>query len=283
MRLSILPAMAVNSATRAALPSFRWVPSHTELLRTLVRRELRARFKGSALGLLWSLLYPLAMMAVYTLVFSVLWKVTGDIPHYPLFVLAGLAVWGFFQVGLQLGTTSLVANGGLIGKVWFPRELVPASVVLAQTVTIGVMLAILIPVDLIVEPENARTVVLVIPIVAALICLVLGLAWLLSVANVFYRDIEHLLGVIFLPWFFLTPVLYGLEQFRAADSHRWLILLLRYGNPVTPYVEGVRAVVLQATVPGLSLLLYIFVVGPLVGLLGLWVVQRYQDRVAIEL
>src|SRR3982751_4177860 len=127
MRLSILPAMAVNSATRAALPSFRWVPSHTELLRTLVRRELRARFKGSALGLLWSLLYPLAMMAVYTLVFSVLWKVTGDIPHYPLFVLAGLAVWGFFQAGIQLGTTSLVANGELIKKVWFPRELVPGS------------------------------------------------------------------------------------------------------------------------------------------------------------
>ena len=90
--------------------------------------------------------------------------------------------------------------------------------------------------------------------VAALICLVLGLAWLFSVANVFYRDVEHLLAVVFLPWFFLTPVLYGLEQFSAASSHRWLILLMRYGNPVTPYVEGVRAVVLQATVPGAPLL-----------------------------
>jgi lipopolysaccharide transport system permease protein len=276
--------MAVDTATRGALmPSFGWLPRYGELLRTLVRRELRARFKGSTLGLLWSLLYPLAMMGVYTLVFSVLWRVTGNIPHYPLFVLSGLAVWGFFQVGLQLGTTSLVANGDLIKKVWFPRELVPVSVVLAQTVTIGVMLAILIPVDLIVEPENARTVALVIPIVAALICLVLGLAGMLSVANVFYRDIEHLLAVIFLPWFFLTPVLYGLEQFRAAHSHRWLILLLRYGNPVTPYVEGVRAVVLQATVPGVTLLLYIFLVGPLAALLGLKVVQRYEDRIAIEL
>src|SRR3954469_8520942 len=283
MRLSILPAMAVNSATRAALPSFRWVPSHAELLRTLVRRELRARFKGSALGLLWSLIYPLAMMAVYTLVFSVLWKVTGNIPHYPLFVLSGLAVWGFFQAGIQLGTTSLVANGELIKKVWFPRELVPAAAVLAQTVTIFVMLAILIPIDLIVEPANARTVVLVIPIVAALICLVLGLAWLFSVANVFYRDVEHLLAVGFLPWFFLTPVLYGLEQFSAASSHRWLILLMRYGNPVTPYVESVRAVVLQHVVPGTTLLLYVFLVGPFVALLGLWLMQRYEDRLAIEL
>ena len=145
------------------------------------------------------------------------------------------------------------------------------------------MLAILIPVCLIVEPANLRTVALVIPIVAALLCLVLGLAWLFAVANVFYRDIEHLLAVVFLPWFFLTPVLYGLDQFSAASSHRWLIVLMRYGNPVTPYVEGVRAVVLQATVPGVTLLLYIFLVGPLVALLGLRVVQRYEDRLAIEL
>ena len=275
--------MAVNTAPRAALPTLGWLPRYGELLRTLVRRELRARFKGSALGLFWSLIYPLAMMGVYTLVFSVLWKVTGNIPHYPLFVLSGLAVWGFFQAGIQLGTTSLVSNGDLITKVWFPRELVPASAVLAQTVTIFVMLAILIPTCLIVEPENARTVALVVPIVAGLICLVLGIAWLFSVANVFYRDVEHLLAVGFLPWFFLTPVLYGLDQFSAAQSHRWLILLMRYGNPVTPYVESVRAVVLQHVVPGAPLLLYVFLVGPLVGLLGLWTMQRFQDRIAIEL
>ena len=275
--------MAVDTASRPGLPTIGWLPRYGELLRTLVRRELRSRFKGSALGLFWSLIYPLAMMGVYTLVFSVLWKVTGDIPHYPLFVLSGLAVWGFFQAGIQLGTTSLVSNGELIKKVWFPRELVPASAVLAQTVTIFVMLAILIPIDLIVEPDNARTVVLVIPIVAGLICLVLGLAWLFSIANVFYRDVEHLLAVAFLPWFFLTPVLYGLEQFSAASGHRWLILLMRYGNPVTPYVESVRAVVLQHVVPGAPLLLYVFIVGPLVALLGLWVMQRYEDRIAIEL
>lgn len=276
--------MAVNTAgRRSILPNIRLLPRYSELLRTLVRRELRTRFKGSALGLVWSLLFPLAMIGVYTLVFSVLWRVTGKIPHYPLFVLSGLAVWGFFQAGLQLGTTSMVSSGELITKVWFPRELVPASAVLAQTVTIGVMLGILIPIDLIVEPSNLRTVALVLPIVAALICLVLGLAWMASVANVFFRDVEHLLAVTFLPWFFLTPVLYGLDQFSAASSHRWLILVMRYGNPVTPYVEGVRAVVLQSTVPGPSLLLYIFLVGPLIALLGLRVVQRYEDRLAIEL
>jgi ABC-2 type transport system permease protein len=246
-------------------------------------REVRMRYKGSALGLFWSVLYPLAMVGVYTLVFSVLWKTAGNIPHYPLFVLAGLAVWGFFQVAVQLGTGSLLANAELIKKVWFPRELVVTATVLAQTVTIAVMLAILIPADLIAVPETARTMVLAIPIIAALICLALGFAWLLSVANVFYRDVEHLLGVLFLPWFFLTPVLYGLQQLPAASEHPWLINLLRYGNPVTPYVEGLRAVILQATVPGATLLAYIFLVGPALAMLGLCVVQRYDDRIAIEL
>jgi lipopolysaccharide transport system permease protein len=276
--------MAVETATRAPFGlSFAWLTGYGELLRSLLRRELRARYKGSALGLVWSLLYPLAMMAVYTLVFSVLWKGARNIPHYPLFVLAGLAVWGFFQSAVQLGTASLVTSADLIKKVWFPRELVVASVVLAQTVSAAVILVILIPLSINAVPENVRTVALVVPIFAALLCLALGIAWLLSVANVFYRDVEHLLGVLMLPWFFLTPVLYSLDRFPGASSHSTVIHVMRYANPVTPYVEGVRAVVLEATVPGASLLLYIFLVGPLVALLGLWVTQRYEDRVAIEL
>jgi ABC-2 type transport system permease protein len=276
--------MAVNVGARSsALPRLDWLTGYSELLRTLLRREIRVRYKGSALGIVWSLVYPLVMVAVYTLVFSVLWKSAKNIPHYPLFVLSGLAVWGFFQASVQLGTASLIANGDLVKKVWFPRELIPAASVLAQTTTVAVMLAILIPADLIVVPETAKTMPLALPILAALICLALGLAWLLSVLNVFFRDIEHLLAVMFLPWFFLTPVLYGLEQLPAAAAHRWLIDLLRYGNPVTPYVEGFRATLLQATVPGTALLVYIFVVGPALALVGLWVVQRYEDRLAVEL
>ena len=279
--------MAVDTAPTeprpSVLPNFAWLTGYGELLRTLLRRELRARYQGSALGLVWSLLFPLAMMGVYTLVFSVLWRGARNIPHYPLFVLAGLAVWTFFQSSVALGTTSLVTGADLIKKVWFPRELVPAAVVLAQTISALVILGILVPFSLYVVPENARTVALVLPFFLALLCLALCLAWMLSVANVFFRDVEHLVAVLFLPWFFLTPVLYGLDQLPAAASHQTVIHLLRYGNPITPYVEGIRAVVLEATVPGVAILVYIFLVGPLTALLGLAVLQRYEDRVAIEL
>lgn len=276
--------MAVNVGARsAALPRLDWLTGYGELLRTLLQREIRVRYKGSALGLLWSLVYPLVMVGVYTLVFSVLWKSARNIPHYPLFVLAGLAVWGFFQAAVQLGTGSLIANADLVKKVWFPRELIPAASVLAQITSALVMFAILIPADLIVVPETAKTMLLALPIFLALVCLALGFAWLLSIANVFFRDVEHLLAVMFLPWFFLTPVLYSLEQLPAAAAHDWLITVMRYANPVTPYVEGFRATLLQATVPGTTLLLYIFLVGPALALIGLWVVQRFEDRIAVEL
>src|SRR3954470_14801 len=148
--------MAVNVGARSsALPRLDWLTGYGELLRTLLQREIRMRYKGSALGLLWALVYPLVMMGGYTLVFSVLWRTAGNIPHYPLFVLAGLAVWGFFQAAVQAGTGSLISNGDLVKKVWFPRELIPAAAVLAQITAVLVMFAVLVPACLIVAPETA--------------------------------------------------------------------------------------------------------------------------------
>ena len=167
---------------------------------------------------------------------------------------------------------------------WFPRELIPAASVLAQTVVAGIMFAILIPVNLAFVPENARTVILVIPFLAALLCLALGFAWVLSVANVFFRDVEHLLAVIFLPWFFLTPVLYGLEQFRGADCapHADLPASLRESGDAVRRRASARSRCRRwfrgrrcsSTSSSSARSRRCF---------GLWVVQRYEDRVAIEL
>lgn len=262
--------------------TFLWITEYRELLRTLLRRELRAKYKGTAFGILWSYLNPLLMMAVYTLVFSVLWRAV-TIEHYPLFVLSGLAVWAFFQAAVLTGAGSIVGNAQIVKKVWFPREIIPTAVVISHAVSAAVMFAVVIPVNLIVAPEAARTVLLALPLFAAFLCLTLGLAWLLATANVFFRDVEHLVGVLFLPWFFLTPVFYSLEQVPGAADHEWLISLLRYANPVTPYVESIRAAILEGVVPDPALLVYVFTVGPALALVGLRVVQRYEDRFAVEL
>jgi homopolymeric O-antigen transport system permease protein len=263
------------------LPSVAWIREYSELLRTMLRRELRAKYKASALGILWSYLYPLAMVAVYTLVFSFLWHAV-DIPHYPLFILSGLAVWTFFQSATQLSAASIVANGNLIRSVRFPREVIPTSVVLAQAVASLVMFGVLVPAALILVPAVGISMVLAIPMFLAFLCLALGIGWLVSTATVFFRDVEHLVGVLFLPWFFLTPILYSLDKLPKADEHPLVIHLMRYANPVTPYVEGIRGVLVQGHVAGPSLLIYMFLVGPAVAVVGLWVIQRYEGRFAVE-
>jgi lipopolysaccharide transport system permease protein len=223
------------------------------------------------------------MMGVYTLVFSVLWRVV-TIEHYPLFVLSGLAVWVFFQASVQAGMNSLPGNAHIIKKVWFPREALPMAAVFAQALTVlVVMFAVLVPINLVVVPEARRTFLLILPILAALICLTLGIALVLATANVFFRDVEHLTSVLFLPWFFLTPILYSLEQLPGAAEHSWLIDLLRYGNPVTPYVESLRGAVLEGVVVGPVMLAYVFLAGPALALIGLAVFLRYEDRFAVEL
>ena len=263
------------------MPDLGWIREYSELLHTMLRRELRAKYKASALGILWSYLYPLAMVAVYTLVFSFLWRAV-DIPHYPLFILSGLAVWTFFQAATQLSAASIVANANLIRSVRFPREVIPASVVLAQAVASLVMFAVLVPLALIIVPAVGWSMVLAVPMFLAFLCLTLGIGWLVSTATVFFRDVEHLVGVLFLPWFFLTPILYSLDKLPRAADHPVVIHLMRYANPVTPYVEGIRGVLVQGHVAGPSLLVYMFVVGPAVAAVGLWVIQRYEGRFAVE-
>src|SRR3954471_2422415 len=254
-----------------ALPRIGWIREYSELLRTMLRRELRVKYKASTLGILWSYLYPLAMVGVYALVFSYLWRAV-DIPHYPLFILSGLAIWTFFQAATQVAAGSIVANANLIRSVRFPREVIPTSVVLAQAVASLVMFAVIVPWALIAVPEVGVSMLLAIPFFLAFLSLALGIGWLVSTATVFFRDVEHLVAVIFLPWFFLTPILYSLNTLPRAEGHPLVIHLLRYGNPITPYVEGIRGVLVQGQIPGVSLLISLFVVGPLIAAIGLAVI-----------
>ena len=133
---------------------------YRELFGSLFRRDLRAKYKGSVLGLAWSLAHPVVLMLVYLLVFSVMLKIqTADYEHYWLFLLSGLPVWVFFATSLQSASRSLLENANLIRKVRFPRQLVPLSIVATQLVGFAVMLAIVIVLSLVYVPDARDTVV----------------------------------------------------------------------------------------------------------------------------
>src|SRR5881394_1068916 len=144
---------------------------YRELLANLFRRDFQAKYKGSLLGVLWSLLNPLVLLGVYLVVFGLLWN-GKTIPHYPLYLLAGLTCWIFFATALQASARSLVDSAELIKKVRFPRQLVAFSTVATQAVTYAVMIAILILLSLVFIPEARSTVWLAVPLAAVFVGLV---------------------------------------------------------------------------------------------------------------
>src|SRR5581483_4377282 len=185
---------------------------YRDLFANLFRRDLHAKYRGSALGVLWSLVNPLALVLVYLVVVGVIWNKTKGIPHYPLYLLSGLAPWIFFGASMQTAARSMVDSAELIRKVRFPRQLVAFSVVATQAVTFAVMLALLIVLSLVFIPGARSTVWLVLPLGAVFVAFVAGLALLAACLNVLFRDVEHVLAAALLPWFFLTPILWRFAQ-----------------------------------------------------------------------
>jgi ABC-type polysaccharide/polyol phosphate export permease len=252
---------------------------YRDLFLTVFRRDFQVRYRGSILGLAWSLLYPATLVGVYTLVFSFLWRVV-EVDRYPLFVLSGLVTWVFFQSSLQLATTSLVAHASLVKQVPFPRQLLTLSVVATNLVTFLVMLAIVVAVNLALVPATRSTFWVVFLLVPVLVALVSGLAIAVACANVLFRDVEHLLGAAFLPWFFVTPVLYTFEMLPGS---RLLADVVHYANFVTPITQAIRDPLFFGRLPTLGDAIYACVAAAVALAVGAYAFMRVDDRLAAEL
>src|SRR6478752_5251312 len=257
---------------------------YRELFSNLFRRDFQAKYKGSLLGVFWSLLNPLLLLGVYLVVFGVLLPSPKTIPHYPLYLLAGLSCWIFFSVALQSAARSLIDSAELIKKVRFPRQLVAFSMVATQAVTFVVMIAILIVLSLVFVPEARSTVWTVIPLAVLFAALVAGLALLVACANVLFRDVEHILTAALLPWFFLTPILWSVASLPdKAASHTVLLDVLRWGNPIAPPIYAVRDALWSGHLPRLADVVYLLVAAAVALILGAVVFRAVDDRIAVEL
>jgi ABC-type polysaccharide/polyol phosphate export permease len=256
---------------------------YRELFSNLFRRDFHAKYKGSLLGVAWSLLNPLVLLAVYLVVFGVLFK-NGDIPHYPIYLLAGLACWIFFSVSLQSSSRSMIDSAELIKKVRFPRQLVALSMVATQAVTFAVMIAILIVLSVVFVPEARDDVWASIPLAVLFAGFVAGLALLVACLNVLFRDVEHILTAALLPWFFLTPILWSVTSLPAdARSHHALLDVLRWGNPVAPPIFAVRDALWSGHLPRTADVIYLAVASVAALVIGALVFRAVDDRIAVEL
>lgn len=214
------------------------------LLHNLVLRDLKARYKNSVFGVLWSLLTPLAMMLVFTLLFSVMGN--DSTRQYPVFVLVGLIPWTFFSGSLMAGTTSVTGNSSLVKKVYFPRDLLPLSSLLSNLVNFGISFLVLV-VFLYLFGIGLTVHALWVPaILVTQLIFTLGLVLLLGSLTVFYRDVLMILDVVILAWFFLTPVFYSLELFGPTATIFGITFdpaqVMRWINPMASIIDGYRTV-----------------------------------------
>lgn len=256
---------------------------YRELFASLFRRDLRAKYKGSVLGLAWTLALPVTLMLVYLVVFSVLWKAQAtDVDRYWLFLLCGLPPWVFFATSLQSSARSLLENAPLIRKVRFPRQLVPLAVVATQLVAFAVMTALVIALSLAFRPEARATAVLAVPVAALIVLVVSGFALAVASANAVLRDVEHILAALLLPWFFLTPVLYELGRLPGAETHAWLTDLIHWANPMTPAVLAFRDPLFFGDAPATGDLVYLVVEAVVALAAGALVFRSVDDRIAAE-
>ena len=217
---------------------------YRSLLRNLVVRDLKARYKNSVLGILWSVLNPLFLMVVFTILFSVL--ANNQIRDNPIFVLVGLIPWNFFSGSLTGGTTAVTGNAGLVKKVYFPRELLPASSLLSNLVNFGFAFAVLV-IFLYVFGIGLTVHALWVPLILITqLIFTLGLCLLLGSLTVFYKDVLMILEVVMLAWFFLTPVFYSLELFGDTATLMGVTFnpgqVMRWINPMASIIDGYRTV-----------------------------------------
>jgi len=258
---------------------------YRELFSSLVRRDLRAKYKGSVLGLAWTLALPVALMLVYLVVFSVLWKAqAADLDDYWLFLLCGLPPWAFFASSLQTGARSLVENAPLIRKVRFPRQLVPLSVVATQVVAFAVMTAIVLGLALWFRPDSRDTAWVALPAAVLIVVFVAGFSLAVAALNAIFRDVAFVVAAALLPWFFLTPILWNTATLPdKARSHGTLLQVLRWGNPLAPPIAAVRDALWSGHAPRPAEVIYLVVAAALALTLGAFVFSRVDDRIAVEL
>lgn len=261
--------------TREVWEQVRELYAYREMLRNLVSKELRARYKGSWLGFLWTFANPLLMLAVYSFVFSFVMQVT--IEHYAMFLFVALLPWNYLVQSVLQAAASIVQNAGLVKKVYFPRAVLPLSVVMANLVNYLLSLLILIPALALSGVPLTWSIAAFPAVLLAQTLLVSGLALLVAVGNVFFRDLEHIAGVLMNVWFFLTPIFYDITI--VPDKMKPLFQL----NPVTPMIVAYRSIFFYGEWPDWAALGRLIAGGSLFLLASLHLFVRAQRTVAEEI
>ena len=250
--------------------------AYRQMIFSLVKKDLRGRYKGSVLGFLWTFINPLFQLIVYTIVFSKI--LPNNIPRYYLYLFVALIPWIFFSSSITVGAASIVGQKDLVKKIYFPRMVIPISYVTSCFVNMLLCFIVIFAVIIVTGAGINFLAVLTLPVIMIVeYVFALGMALLTSAITVYFRDLEHILGIVSMAWMYLTPVVYS----KSIVPPRYLPIFNL--NPMTHIIDCYRTVLYDKQVPDLTTLLWAAVLGVLFLLIGAVVFNKLQKHFAEEL
>ena len=250
--------------------------NYRTMISSLIKRDLRGRYKGSVLGFAWTFLNPLLQLAVYTVVFSTIMR--AGIEDYYLFLFVALIPWIFFSASLTGGASCIWSQKEMVKKIYFPREVLPIAHVTCQFVNMLLSFVVVFAV-LIVSGKGVNPVALLylIPVMAVEYLLALGIAFITSALTVYFRDLKHILAIVAMAWQFLTPVMYSVDM--VPERLRPVFML----NPMSSVIVGYRDILYYKQVPHLHTLLTATVLGVGLLLVGWFLFGKLERNFVEEL
>ncbi len=254
------------------------LPRRIDLILSLTRRELTARYRGSILGFLWTLVTPMVMIGIFTLIFAGVFKAkfgaSSSQWDYALYLFCGLLPWTAFQESVQLSSTTIVAHANLVKRVVFPLETLPVSLSLAAVVNQLFGTLVLIVAAAVMRREFHPTLIFLPLILIPQMLATFGAAWLVASLGVFVRDMVQGIGLFLMAWMYLTPIIY--PESMVPENYRRLINL----NPFTPLVRNYRRVILDGAGPDWQGLAYFLAFALILFVFGYWWFARTRKNFA---
>lgn len=259
---------------------FKEIYEYRQMIFSLVRKDLRGRYKGSVLGFFWTFLNPLLQLLVYTLVFSVIMR--AGIEDYYFFLFVALVPWIFFSSALTGGASSVIMSKDMVKKIYFPREVLPISYITTSFVNMLLSFVVIFVVVIVTGYGINPKALLYLPIIMLVeYFLALGIALIASALTVYFRDLEYILSIVAMAWQFLTPVMYSQEMVEASLPPA--LLKIWNLNPMTPIIVAYRDILYYKNIPELNTLLAAVILGGLCMIIGLVVFRKLQKGFAEEM
>lgn len=250
--------------------------SYRQLLKSNVQKEIRGKYKGSFLGVLWSFVNPLLMTLVYAIVFPLILRNTE--PHYITYLVIGILPWNYFTTVISQGTTTILGNGGILKKVYFPREILPISVNLSGVINFLISCLVMC-LFLICSGIGFSWYIVFFPLILLVQYLIQqAIIFITSSINVYVRDAEYIINFFVSMLFYATPILYSKEMF-VGSSMEWLIKI----NPLAIIINSYRDIFYYQTLPDIRALLIALGIGIITFYIGLRIFRKLEKGFAEEL